>query len=135
MIDFCLVRILRAWLSLTGITKGYLFPKIYGHDHIQKSDSHISKGEYLKNFRSALREIGEPPELYTIHAFRRGGTVFLLKDRNFPLPDVLRWGKWSVKLTSKTILSYLIADTDIVNIPTDQLMLPRKSKKSCICNC
>ncbi|KAF9059892.1 hypothetical protein BDP27DRAFT_1237803, partial [Rhodocollybia butyracea] len=121
---FCVVRCVRAWLIMSKITKGYLFPKIYGHDQMQSSDEHISKKSYLENFRSALCEIGEPPELYTNQAFRRGGSVFLLVDRGFKLPDVLRWGKWSVGLKTSTILRYLVADTDLVNIPRRRLMLP-----------
>ncbi|KAF9074032.1 hypothetical protein BDP27DRAFT_1317883 [Rhodocollybia butyracea] len=124
--DLCLVRCLHAWLSLTRITKGYLFPKIYGHDQIQNSDDHISEAEYLENFRSALCEIGEPPELYTANAFQRGGLVFLLVDRGFSLPDVVRW---AADMTPETISRYLAADTDIaLSTPRDQLMLPRTQK-------
>jgi len=129
MLGLCVVRCLRNWLALTGIETGYIFPKIYGHDQLQDSAEPIPKAEFLKNFRRALHEIGEPPELYTIHAFRRGGTQFLYQDRGFSLIEILLWGKWSIKLSSATILRYLIADTDIIRVPRDQLMLPRGLEK------
>ncbi|KAJ3738013.1 hypothetical protein EV360DRAFT_58519, partial [Lentinula raphanica] len=110
--NFCIVRGIRAWLHLTGITSGYLFPKIYGYDSLQASESHMDKKSFLKNLRCSLTEIGEPPELYTVHAFRRGGTQFLYVDMNFDLIQILEWGRWSTKLTYATILRYLIADTD-----------------------
>ncbi|KAF9064395.1 hypothetical protein BDP27DRAFT_164730 [Rhodocollybia butyracea] len=69
MMDFCVVRCLRAWLLISGIRKGYLLPKIYGHNQMQSSDEHIIRKSFLDNFRDALREIGEPPRIYTNQVF------------------------------------------------------------------
>ncbi|KAJ3744575.1 hypothetical protein EV360DRAFT_57534 [Lentinula raphanica] len=124
--NFCVVRGIRAWLRLTGITSGYLFPKIYGYDSLQDSLSHIVNSYFLKNLRSSLVEIGQPPSLYTVHAFRRGGTQFLYVDLGFNLIQILEWGRWSTKLTYATILRYLIADTDLMKKPRSQLMLPKE---------
>ncbi|KAH7880250.1 hypothetical protein C8J55DRAFT_437414, partial [Lentinula edodes] len=120
----CIVRGIRAWLRMSGIRNGYLFPRIYGYDQLQSSSKHLSTRNFLKNFRKSLADIGEPPMLYTVHAFRRGGTQFLHEDKGFKLSKILRWGKWSTNLTYATILRYLIADTDLMRTPRSQIMLP-----------
>ncbi|KAJ3898863.1 hypothetical protein F5879DRAFT_811886 [Lentinula edodes] len=132
LVDFCIVRGIRAWLRMSGITQGYLFPKIYGYDQLQDSmGDHMSTQDFLSNFRNALKDIGESPEMYTVHAFRRGGTQFLYEDVKMNLIKILQWGKWSTDLTYSTILRYLIADTDIMKTPRSRLMLPNRGPSSC----
>ncbi|KAJ3924485.1 MAG: hypothetical protein NXY57DRAFT_969771 [Lentinula lateritia] len=45
MVDLCIVRGFRAWMHMSGITKGYLCPKIYGYDQLQDSMS-----DHMYNF-------------------------------------------------------------------------------------
>ncbi|KAJ3804741.1 hypothetical protein F5876DRAFT_52972, partial [Lentinula aff. lateritia] len=130
LVDLCLVRIVSAWLDLTGITSGYLFPKIFGYDNIQNNrNGHITTEKFLKNFRSMLKDIKEPPVIYTNHAFRRGGAQFLYNELGFNLVDVCEWGKWATSLSNATILRYLMADTDLVRTPRHLLMLPGRRQQ------
>ncbi|KAF9065253.1 hypothetical protein BDP27DRAFT_1229093, partial [Rhodocollybia butyracea] len=120
----CLCRALRDWLKISGIRKGYLFPKIYGFNKLGDSETRMDQSEYLTLFRNMLVDIGEDPKLYGVHALRRGGCQWMFRDCRMSLPEVLSWGSWSPNLTHAIILRYLVSDTDILQRPRSSFFDP-----------
>ncbi|KAF9039561.1 hypothetical protein BDP27DRAFT_1524002, partial [Rhodocollybia butyracea] len=91
MIPLCVCRALRDWLRITGITTGYLFPRMYDYNRLGPSQTHMDQSEFLQLFRNMLMDIGQDPDSFGIHALRRGGCQWMFQDVRMSLPDVLNW--------------------------------------------
>ncbi|KAF9022705.1 hypothetical protein BDP27DRAFT_1462085 [Rhodocollybia butyracea] len=91
MIPLCVCRAIRDWLRISGITAGYLFPRLYDYNRLGPSQTHMDQSEFLQLFRNMLMDIGQDPDTFGTHALRRGGCQWMFQDLRMSLPDVLNW--------------------------------------------
>ncbi|KAJ6631661.1 DNA breaking-rejoining enzyme [Mycena sp. CBHHK59/15] len=108
----CPVRALSAWLSVSRITTGYLFPTVTLRDQIGESTRPMKSDRFLEMFRNNLLDIGLDPYPYGTHSFRRGGCQYFASHRRWSLRRICEWGGWSMEFSSLTIVKYLIGWND-----------------------
>jgi hypothetical protein len=82
-------------------------------------------------FKKNLLEIGENPDIYDTHSFRRGGAQYFLLQVGWPITRITNWGGWSEEWNGLTVYRYLTGflDQDIVN--RDQYMDPMAQYNHC----
>ncbi|KAJ6533268.1 DNA breaking-rejoining enzyme, partial [Mycena sp. CBHHK59/15] len=108
----CPVRALSAWLSVSRIATGYLFPTVTQRDQIGESNRPMKSDRFLEMFRNNLLDIGLDPYPYGTHSFRRGGCQYFASHRRWSLRRICEWGGWSMEFSNLTIVKYLIGWND-----------------------
>ncbi|KAL1712390.1 hypothetical protein EV715DRAFT_278005 [Schizophyllum commune] len=141
----CPYRALCEWLHASGITEGYLFPKLTPDGYnikSTKSAEHITAEQFLEHFRNNLLDVGVHYSPYGTHSFRRGGCQYLVVDRRWNIRRVCEWGGWSTDFTHLTIVKYIISFVDEPMSSRADFFRPgqrvgkscRRCGRSCPCN-